>query len=145
MSQYDMEYWREERDAARAGSWMNDTFIPDELMEDTHMASNEKRDKIRHDLVQFLHDAMDGDEMNIVRMDEPKLDRTGPMGGVSSQLSFWVEDGEDIHPVTVNVYCDDNIEQSLLAEIRLERREQERRRQVRAEVLGEEEENGHAS
>jgi hypothetical protein len=72
----------------------------------------------------------------VVRLEDPRESR-GPLGGLSSRIAVWLEDDDGtLHAVVVNVYCDDNVRASLVADIEAQRAEQEENDRIRSVVLG---------
>lgn len=60
-----------------------------------------------------------------------RFNREGPMGGVSAQVTAAVDIDGTVYPVTINVYCDDNIARHVEAMV-----EQDRENDRLREMLG---------
>jgi hypothetical protein len=132
------------RDEARCITWYDGVAVTDEEMnkmdkvQPTSAQVNARDDvagEIFEALTKCIQDAGYTDP-NLVRVDKP-VETVGPLGGVSSRVSTWLEDEDGtLHAVSVVVYCDDNVRRSLVADIEAGRLKHEENERVRGLVLG---------
>lgn len=69
--------------------------------------------------------------LEIVKVYKPEAD-VGPFGGKQYKVLCALDDGRDIYPVLIVVYCDGNIEALLRNKLEEDRKRQE----LRKELLG---------
>lgn len=131
---------RVEYDVAKMITYIDGETVTDEEMH-RHMTKHSDPTKSQTDartrVTEELHGVLA--ELDEVKKLEVQHESRGPLGGLSSQLAAWIELDGELHPVLVNVYCDDRVKDKLVADAEAKVAESEERARIRKLVLGEEE------